>query len=73
MRYSVNDPVGVQDIAWRLGYEAPTVSNWIKRHADFPKPLFRVSNGRIPVWEWATVRTWVVTTGHLNNHKKKAS
>ena len=57
MGFHLADPVGQLDIANRLGVSAPAVANWRKRHADFPAPVLRISNG-IGVWEWSEVKLW---------------
>lgn len=56
------DPVGIPEIATRLGVERQTVDQWRLR-GRLPGPD-RVVGGR-PVWAWATIRDWAVGTGRL--------
>lgn len=55
------DPVGVGEIADRIGRPRDTVDEWIRRHADFPAPRWTVSGRR--AWAWPDVRWWLVATG----------
>ena len=55
-------PVGLREIAERLGVAPVTVSSW--RHRGLlPPPRWRVSRG--PVWDWPEVAAWATTTGRL--------
>ena len=61
-RIDVEDLVGTQEIAARLGVRRPQViHDWRRRHADFPKPLTRVSG--VWVWSWRQVAAWAERTG----------
>lgn len=56
------DPVGVPEIAERLGVKADTVHKWRRRNGGslgFPDAAWIVA-GNVPVWEWADVMVWVV-------------
>lgn len=61
------DPVGVPEIAARLGRSRQTVDNW--RYAStrgtlpvpLPEPKWRV--GGRPAWDWADVEAWAKETG----------
>lgn len=54
---TLTDPVAACDIAERLLVTRATVSNWQKRHPDFPKPALTVAHGT-HVWDWPDVATW---------------
>jgi ParB/RepB/Spo0J family partition protein len=54
------DPVGVADIAERLGVKQQTVAQW-KLRGLLPKPRWTVS--RMPVWQWADIAAWARETG----------
>lgn len=55
-------PVGVADLAARLGVEAQTARNWRTRGV-LPAPDWTVSGS--PVWRWATIEAWARETGRL--------
>lgn len=54
-------PVTATEISKLVGVTRATVSNWRKRHEDFPKPVggteFR------PVFDWNAVRAWLADRG----------
>jgi hypothetical protein len=51
------------EIARRLGVTPDAVRQW-RRRGLLPEP--RASFGSRPVWSWAAVRRWAITTGRLN-------
>ena len=59
---AVADPVGLSDIADRLGVEQETAKRW-KLRGLLPPPKWTVS-GR-PAWEWKTIEAWARKTGRL--------
>lgn len=58
----VADPVGLSDIADRLGVSRDTTKHW-KLRGVLPAPKWTVS-GR-PVWDWPTIERWARKTGRL--------
>lgn len=57
------DPVGLGEIAERLGVARSTVDAW--RHRGLlPEPTWPSVGGR-PAWEWATIEQWARSTGRL--------
>src|SRR5690606_19305187 len=56
-------PVGVADIAERLGTTRNTVESWRRRDHGFPEPDWTV--GGRPAWRWGAVREWAERTGRL--------
>lgn len=54
------DPVGLVDIAERLGVTSGTARMWSQRNV-LPEPRWRIS-GR-PAWNWAEVWQWAQETG----------
>ncbi|MDN3365415.1 hypothetical protein QU577_27000 [Priestia megaterium] len=38
------------DMASRWGVTPQVVHNWESRHSDFPKPVMRVQNGKLPLY-----------------------
>lgn len=55
--------VGVQDIAAKLGVERSAVHKWRQRHEDFPKPVATLGGDgaagrRFLVWDWSDVQSW---------------
>lgn len=39
------------DMATRWGVTRQVVSNWSKRHDNFPNEVMRVDNGRMPLYD----------------------
>jgi len=56
------DPVGIPEIAARLGVKRATVDTWRLRGL-LPEPRWTV--GGRPAWEWADVQGWAWKTGRL--------
>jgi hypothetical protein len=55
-------PVGIVEIADRLGVDRNTVDQW--RHRGLlPEPSWTV--GGRPAWPWDVVEEWAKTTGRL--------
>lgn len=53
----LDDLVGRQEIADRLGAVVSTVDSWRRRYGDtFPEPVAVVSG--TPLWRWTVVSTW---------------
>lgn len=57
------DPVGLVEIAARLGVAQNTVSQWRNRHPGFPAPRWVVST--YPAWDWSDIAKWAKATGRL--------
>lgn len=56
------DPVGVVDIAERLGVRRQTVAVWKVREL-LPEPDWQRGAG--PLWQWLTIERWARETGRL--------
>lgn len=54
------DPVGVVDIAERMGVKQDTVSQWQFRKL-LPPPKWYVS--RLPAWDWKDIVKWAKESG----------
>ena len=54
------EPVGLAEIADRLGVARQTVDSWRTRGV-LPAPTWEV--GGRPAWDWETIRAWADTTG----------
>ena len=54
------DPVGLAEIAQRLGVARQTVDNWRFR-GDLPAPTWTV--GGRPAWDWPVIAAWAQRTG----------
>ena len=63
MRKRTADPVGVIEIAHRLGVRDRTVHMWSYRQI-LPPPDYDSVNG-CRAWEWATMLEWAGRTGHI--------
>jgi len=65
MRYSrvMNDPIGIAEIAERLGARPVTVRLWKSSGTGFPLPTGTVSGQ--PVWSWLDVFEWAEANGKL--------
>lgn len=59
---AVADPVGVDDIAERLGVKRQTVSMWRWRGL-LPEPTWTVSG--LPCWDWPEIERWARDTGRI--------
>lgn len=55
-------PVGIVEIADRLGVKRATVDQWLQRGL-LPDPRWTV--GGRPAWAWSDVQAWAVETGRL--------
>lgn len=57
------EPVGLAEIAERLGVKQQTAQMW--RHRNLlPPPRWQVS--RQPAWDWQDIQRWAKTTGRLS-------
>jgi len=56
-------PVGLAEIAERLGVARQTVDAWRTR-GRLPAPRWTV--GGRPAWAWCDIETWAVETGRLD-------
>jgi len=57
------DPVGLTEIAERLGVRTRTAYTWRDREL-LPDPDWFISDR--PVWRWATIKRWAIDTGRLS-------
>lgn len=55
------EPVGVVEIAARLGVTRRAIDKWRQRGLGFPAPAWTV--GGRPAWRWSDVETWARDTG----------
>jgi hypothetical protein len=68
-RTTIIDPVGINEIADRLGVEPATVRSWqarakhMTRQPPMPPPTLHLTN--TPIWNWARIRDWAKETGRL--------
>jgi len=62
-RYEVADLVGAAEISSRLGCTKNVVHEWERRHQDFPRPIARLTMGKI--WYWPNVEAWARSTGRI--------
>lgn len=67
-RRLVGYPVGIQEIAEKLGVARATVDQWIQR-GIFPAQDWTV--GGRPAWDWSTVRRWAETTNRYSEGTMK--
>lgn len=58
------DPVGVAEIAERLGVPRQTVAVW-KNRGLLPPPPWRVS--RQPCWDWPQIEAWAEASGRMKS------
>lgn len=58
------EPVGIIEIAHRLGVARATVDQWRQRGIGFPEPRWTV--GGRPAWNWDDdIEPWARATGRL--------
>jgi len=55
------EPVGIVEIADRLGVTRSAVDRWRQRDIGFPAPTWTV--GGRPAWAWQSVAEWATATG----------
>jgi len=60
------EPVGIVEIAQRLGVTRAALDKWRSRDVGFPEPRWTV--GGRPAWEWDDVEAWARRTGRLPTH-----
>jgi hypothetical protein len=58
----VEDPVGLVEIAERLGVAQITARQW-RRRGVLPDPKVTLAMG--PLWSWSTIERWARETGRL--------
>lgn len=56
----LDEPVGLEEVAARLGVERATADKWRTRGV-LPQPTWRV--GGRPAWRWAVIVQWTRETG----------
>ena len=56
-------PVGIQEIAERLGVQPDTVHKWRTRGVFTVEPRWRVSGA--PAWDWWEVEVWAQESGRI--------
>ncbi len=56
--WDLDDLVSPADIADQFRVGKAAVSNWIARHADFPKPLTTVARGQTDLYSRKAVADW---------------
>ena len=56
------EPVGLAEIAERLGVQRRTVDRWRERGV-LPDPTWTV--GGRPAWDWPVIEAWARRTGRL--------
>lgn len=55
------DPVGVVEVAARMGVGRDAVNAWRNRGLGFPAPRWTV--GGRPCWDWSDIQAWAKDTG----------
>jgi predicted DNA-binding transcriptional regulator AlpA len=59
----LTDPVGIKEVAERLGVQRGTVDQWLQR--ELMPPADCLIGGR-PAWSWPTIEKWARDTHRLN-------
>lgn len=67
---TITDPVGISEIAERLGVRRQTVDSWrsrgkVDRERSTPIPQPATIITKTPIWDWATIQEWAISTGRL--------
>lgn len=71
---TANIEVTAADIARLAGVGRAAVSNWRRRHADFPAPVGGPPNS--PTFDWAEVEAWLINNGRaaaVNTDQRKGT
>jgi transposase len=58
VKWDLADLASPADIAEECGVGKSTVSNWIARYPDFPRPLATVAQGKTPLFSRKAVIAW---------------
>lgn len=64
----IQDPVGVAEIADRLGVKRQTVAVW-KVRGLLPEPDVQLAMG--PLWAWPSIAKWARKTGRMPNEENR--
>jgi hypothetical protein len=64
------DPVGVLEIAERIGVQRQTVAVWRRRHPSFPEARWLISG--LPAWDWTDIEPWLKATDRLGKPEEVA-
>lgn len=59
--WDLRDLAGPSDIAYELGVNKSTVSNWLRRYPNCPKPLWRI--GGRDVYSRSQIMRWLRQSG----------
>ncbi|MCA1832577.1 MAG: hypothetical protein LC750_07570 [Actinobacteria bacterium] len=59
------EPVGLLEIAERLGVRPQTARNWRGGDVRVPMPAPRWTVSGMPAWAWDDVEAWARATGRL--------
>jgi hypothetical protein len=63
-KVDVAELVGALEIAQRMGSKRrQLVTDWRRRHHDFPEPIARLSAG--DVWAWSDIEKWAKRSGRI--------
>lgn len=63
IRSSMEDIVGVKEVAQMLGISRQRVNVIVQSHPDFPEPIAKLAAGR--VWQRRDIVEWAKKTGRL--------
>lgn len=55
---NLDDLAATSDLAELLGVGPSTISNYRRRHGDFPKPIVTVARGSTPLFDRRAVVRW---------------
>lgn len=58
MRHELSDLASLADLADLFDVVPSAVTNWRKRHADFPLPLATVARGNTPLFSRGAAVAW---------------
>ena len=62
----VDDLIGSTDVAEMIGLShVNSVTTYLKRYPDFPRPVVDVSNGRIRLWLRQDIDGWLASRSRV--------
>jgi predicted DNA-binding transcriptional regulator AlpA len=73
-RVDTRDLVGAAEVAEILGLSHPSsVSTYVKRYSDFPKPVLELPKSRVRLWRRSEIVRWAGQVNRLDSSRRRKS